>query len=173
MRTDKSLCQLIRAGDREAFDCLYDRYEKPVFRFLLRYLRNAQDAEEIFHEAWIAVLRHEELKFEPGSFQAWLYQVARNLALNRLRGRKRFENVCRLLPDEEAVEVKEAEPPEGRAELVARALAKLPAPLVQVFELRAQGKSYEEMAAVLNLPVGTIKSRMHSMVRRLQSRLKR
>jgi RNA polymerase sigma-70 factor (ECF subfamily) len=168
MATDEKLYAKGRAGDARAFDELYARYEKPLYRFLYEYLRNAQDAEDVFHETWIALLRSRELDFSQGTFKAWVYRVARNQALNRLRGGRRLEAMRRALPERDPVM-----PPEPSREVaLAESLAELPPTLAALFEMRARGLSYDEMAVELGVPVGTVKSRLHEMVRRLKERMR-
>jgi RNA polymerase sigma-70 factor (ECF subfamily) len=105
------------------------------------------------------------------SFKAWVFQVARNLCLNRIRSRRRalraIETEARTTPDapvhaEGLLAAREA------PEALRRAVARLPAPMARLYELRASGLSYEEIAHVLEVPVGTVKSRMHEMVSRLR-----
>ena len=105
------------------------------------------------------------------SFKPWIFQVTRNLCLNRLRTRRRataaLEIVSRDPADareqpNEAVEAKEA------SEALRGAVAQLPPGLAEVYRLRAAGLSYEQMAETLKIPLGTIKSRLHEMVSRLK-----
>jgi RNA polymerase sigma-70 factor (ECF subfamily) len=172
MESDEELYQRTRAGDMGAFDRLYERYEAPLFGFLLSFVQSREDAEELFHEAFMAVLRAKVTGFGTGGFRAWLYRVARNAALNRIRGARRRARALTSL--DEQVEV--ARPDRGlderqRQRALETAVARLPRGLSEVYRLRASGLSYEEMASVLEIPLGTLKSRMHEMVLRLREEL--
>ena len=155
-----------------AFDELYRRYERRLFGFILAQLGNRAEAEEVFHDAFLAVLREPRQK-EVRNFRAWVFQVARNLCLNRVRSQKRAlraltlearDDVAPSHPESIAV-AKEA------PEMLQRAVATLPAPLAQIYELRTAGHSYEQMAGILGVPLGTVKSRMNEMVARLKKEM--
>jgi RNA polymerase sigma-70 factor (ECF subfamily) len=175
METDERLYQRMVAGDLGAFDVLYARYERSLFGFIRRYLRDRAEAEDVFHEAFLGVLHAGTIEFKEGSFRAWLYQVARNLCLNRLRkvarGARAGATVAATEPEfdggvHDAIE-------RGQASVaLGRAVEKLPEPLAEVYHLRASGMSYEEMAHVLGSPLGTVKSRMHELVRRLKEEMR-
>jgi RNA polymerase sigma-70 factor, ECF subfamily len=162
--------RLRQEGDMAAFDVLYGRYERRLFGFIRGYLPARTDAEEVFHDAFLQVLRSREVRFERGSFAAWMFKVARNLALNRLRSTRRATDAVIQFPEADAParadEVLEAG---ERADAVARAVAALPPGLAEVYRLRVSGMSYEEIAFTLEIPLGTVKSRTHEMVARLKT----
>jgi len=173
MDSDEALFEQLVAGDLRAFDRLYDRFERPLFGFIRAEVGDAQEAEDLLHEAFMAVLRERGSRHEVRSFKAWIFQVARNLCLNRVRSRKRagraFEAAARVeavamppVAAEQALEQHE------QVELLHRAVRRLPEPLAELYRMRAAGMSYDELAAILGVPVGTVKSRMHEMVRRLR-----
>ena len=172
MDSDEELFRRTREGDMAAFDGLYARYEGPLFGFLLAVLRSREDAEEMFHEAFLAVLKSGEPRFSAGGFRAWLYRVARNAALNRIRSEQRGARAISLLGEEEPPSTPEGDLAERqRSVALETAVARLPPALSHVYHLRTSGLSYEEMADVLEIPVGTLKSRMHEMVARLREEL--
>ena len=177
MDSDEVLYARVREGDMRAFDVLYERYERRLFGFLLSQLRSQEDAEDVFHEAFLRTLKSREVTFEgPGGFRTWLYRIARNAALNRLRGDRRGARALAQLPD---VDTKE-EPARADESLAQRelrsaldgAVARLPPTLSEVYHLRSSGLSYEEIAAVLEIPLGTAKSRMNQMVTQLREELR-
>ncbi len=173
METDDALCRRLKGGDLSAFDDLYARYERPLFGFIRSYLHDAAEAEDVFHEAFMMVLRNKDADLS--RFRGWVYQTARNLCLNKLRSRQRGERARLQLVDSSA---RPSATPERQLEdratahALEKAVGELPNPLSEIFHLRASGMSYEEMAAVLEVPLGTVKSRMHEMVHQLRKDLR-
>jgi RNA polymerase sigma-70 factor (ECF subfamily) len=108
MQPDESLYQLIKAGDLSAFDILYDRYHRRLFRFIESFLNNHQESEDVLHEAFLKVLKLPPFESEQGSFQAWIYEISRNLCLNRLRSRSREKKAVDALPEPTAVHSSES-----------------------------------------------------------------
>ena len=181
MDTDEALFERLIAGDMRAFDRLYDRFERPLFGFIRAQLGadgDGSDAEDVLHDAFMAVLRERHRRSEVRSVRAWLFTVARHLCLNRVRSRKRAGRVATTatheqimssppIPAEQALEMHQ------QTERLARAVSDLPLPLAEVYRLRAAGMSLDEVAGVLEVPIGTVKSRMHEMVKRLREEMQR
>jgi RNA polymerase sigma-70 factor (ECF subfamily) len=175
MDSDEALYARVKRGDMVAFDALYARYASRLFGFLRPQLSNRADAEDVFHESLLATLENDEVAFDRGSFRTWLYRIARNLVLNRVRSQGRGEHaMARLAPIVD-------DPPPAADERAAQgqmlraldgAVARLPSPLSEIYHLRSSGLSYEEMALVLGIPLGTLKSRMNQMVNVLREELK-
>lgn len=180
MESDEALYRDVRKGSAAAFEILYAKYEGPLFTFLLRRLGNRQEAEDVFHETMISIYRGPEALEGKGSFAAWLYKVALNLSLNRARSKKREKAaLAKVFPfeterlttegSEAAVLERESEGQALAQEARVKDSAKdLSPPLRQVFELRSEGKSYEEMSEIVGVPVGTIKSRINKMMSELR-----
>src|SRR5688500_9174802 len=91
MESDEALFARMRGGDMAAFDRLYERYEVRLFAYLRALLGNRSDAEEIFHDAFLATLRAAPPELGDGGFRAWIYRIARNRALNHRRAAERHE----------------------------------------------------------------------------------
>ena len=171
MDTDEALCALAQHGDTSAFDRLYARYEHRLFGFTLRLLGDRAEAEEVFHDAFLKVLESPPAHFDGAPrFSAWLFRIARNLCANTHRGRARGEGaLLRLRAIDERVPTPEDRVQEHeRATVLSQALRTLPQALTEVFHLRTSGLSYEEIAGVLEVPIGTVKSRMNSLVTQLK-----
>jgi RNA polymerase sigma-70 factor (ECF subfamily) len=168
MRSDEALIEQLRGGDLAAFDALYGRYEGHLFGFIRAHLGDVAEAEDVMHETFLAVLKGRD---RPTSVRAWLFQVARNACLNRLRSRRRASSTLEQSADpalpvptaDAQLEAHEA------TKALSAAVAKLPEGLAQLYHLRAQGLSYAELAEVLDVPLGTVKSRLHEVVQRLKS----
>lgn len=170
--SDETLYYKVRRGDLLAFDTLYARYERRLFGFICKLVHNHHDAEDLFHEAFVSVLRSREVNFDRGSFCSWLYRIARNQSLNHLRsGRRQSQLQQRAFepcaPPSAETTVAESE----RAVLLEQSVANLPPLLAEIYHLRSGGLSYEEMAEVLQIPLGTVKSRMNQMTQRLREDL--
>jgi RNA polymerase sigma-70 factor (ECF subfamily) len=176
--SDEDLVRAIRSGEIAAFDRLYERHEVRLFAYLRAMLGDRGDAEEVLHDAFLSVLRDKAAAFDrQGSFRAWLYRVARNLALNRKRASGRHDRNVAAVPIDDppasinaradaALETRQLE------DALAAALGKLPTPLGELWHLRTSGLSYEQIASVVDAPLGTVKSRMHQMVSVLREELK-
>jgi RNA polymerase sigma-70 factor (ECF subfamily) len=172
-RSDEALYQRWIDGDLRAFDALYERYEGPLFGFLRRHLGSVAEAEDALHETFLALVRERARGRTAVSFRAWLFEVARHLALNRTRSSKRAARAHEGIADVSALKPGAPPPDEllqhrQATEAVAVAVRALPAHLAELYHLRAQGLSYDELASVLELPLGTVKSRLHELVKRLQ-----
>jgi RNA polymerase sigma-70 factor, ECF subfamily len=175
--SDEILYQQLVQGDLKALDALYGRYHRHLFGFIVGQLGDRQEAEDVLHDAFVAVLRERSNDHRtPTCFRAWIYKVARNLCLNRVRSRQRAAGAMDAAA-QAAVPLTDG--PESAlvaaqsSEAVRRAVARLPSPLAELFQLRAGGLSYEELAQVLNIPLGTVKSRMHELMSRLRAEVQR
>jgi RNA polymerase sigma-70 factor (ECF subfamily) len=167
IESDEALYARMRAGELAAFDRLYERYERRLFGFIRTQLADVHDAEDVLHETFLAILDSQP---DIHSIRAWLFQVARNICLNRARSRSRAVKAIEASAHEPVVasdDMPRADDPSLHA-----AIARLPHNLVEVYQLRASGMSYDELANVLEVPVGTVKSRMHEMVKRLRAEMK-
>lgn len=174
MASDEALYERLLDRDMGAFDALYQRYERPLFGFIRHHVADAAEAEEIFHEAFLAVLRERRRGRAVTRFKPWLYRVTRNLCLNRLRGHERARRaIARLAEEPEpAGERPDAALADAEAaEALRAAVARLPAHLGEVYTMRAAGMSYEGLAEVLDIPIGTVKSRVSTMLKRLREEM--
>ncbi len=174
MSSDESLYVRLLDGDMSAFDALYARYERPLFGFIRRFVTDAAQAEEIFHEAFLAVLREGRKQRTVTSFRPWLYRVTRNLCLNQLRSRDRASRAMAELaahpaPGSDRPDTRLAHVETERA--LDRAVAHLPDELGELYAMRASGMSYESVAELLGIPLGTVKSRMNRMLARLREEM--
>ena len=170
--SDGELIRLVGSGDRSAFDALYRRYARPVFGLALRRLGDRGRAEDAVQETFASVWRAAaSYRPERGPGAPWLYAVARNAIVDN--GRMRREP-----PVETPDEVSDEEGPPAHAEAgwtawrVHRALAELPENERQVIELAYWGgRSQSEIADLLGIPLGTVKTRTRTALSRLAALL--
>ena len=172
--TDETLVMNVRRGDMKSFEVLYARYEKPLFLWVKRWIPQDSVAEEMFHETWMKVLKSESEDFSKGSFKGWIFQVARNLCLNHLKRANRWEAE---MDDEQVYKRKDAESfgnqiAQELASDLKEAAHQLPQSLRGIYQMRMKGMTIKEMSEVLNIPEGTVKSRMHQMVGVLKEALR-
>ncbi len=166
--TDTALLMRVAERDRAAFELLYQRYVRSIFGLALRRLRDRQRAEDAVQDTFTAVWRSAgSYRPERGPAAPWLYAIARNAIVDRMRARHE--------PPTEAPDLASSEPgPGDRAESsyvswrVHRALEELPAKEREVVELAYwSGMSQSEVAEYLHIPLGTVKTRTRSALSRL------
>jgi RNA polymerase sigma-70 factor, ECF subfamily len=157
--TDAELLAAHQAGDRRAFGELVARYRTRLWGIAVRTLQHPEDAADVVQEALVAAYRRAGSYRGEASVRTWLHRILVNACIDRLRQQRRRGTVP--LPDLEPRERR----PDVAAEVVTRlsvedALAALPAPQrVAVVLVDVQGWPVDEVAAVLEIPVGTVKSR--------------
>jgi RNA polymerase sigma-70 factor (ECF subfamily) len=168
--TDEALLQSVAGSDRAAFEVLYHRYVRSVFGLALRKLGDRAQAEEVVQEAFTAVWRSAgSYRPERGSAGGWLYTVARNATVDRLRREGRADTVAELpeLTSSESGPEELAEQSDT-AWRIHRALEELNDNEREVIELAYwSGLSQSEVASFLNQPLGTVKTRTRSALARL------
>ncbi len=170
---DHSLVEACRAGRTEAFSLLVQRYQGRLYPTIVRLIGSPEDAEDVLQDAFVRA--YEKLdQFQGGSsFYTWIYRIAVNLALSGHR-RRRIRSALRRAdlrhaareahPADESLEADPAAPLERaeRERMVKAALDQLGPEHRAVIILKDfDGRRYDEIAAILNVPVGTVRSRLH------------
>lgn len=166
----------VQSGVTDCYDVLVERYKVRLFNYLYRLTGNRDEAEEIAQEAFVKAYIHAEKYKTIARFSTWLYTIATNLVRNRVRSRSRAPQIVSLWTrafgdsDEERmldIEDTGRTPDEAinDAELsgvINRAIAKIPEKYRESFVLREINElSYEEIAAVTGLKLGTVRSRIN------------
>ncbi len=177
-------------GDRRAFDELVHRYERELYSYLRHYLGDEQVAEDVFQQTFLQVHLKCD-RFEPGrKFRPWLYTVAINQAIDMQRRNRRHRMVSldkRLqagaedgsgslvdLLDSDTTGPGQLAEEAEQSEEIRRAVDDLPETTRQaVLLVYFQGMKYREAAEVMSIPVGTVKSRLHAAVAKLNEVLSR
>jgi len=186
-RTDGELMVAFKEGDQEAFALLYDRHSRALINFFYKMCYDRALAEDLVQDTFLKLLRYRG-KYRPeASFKTFLYTVAKNLWIDRHRSQKAAPKTVsaelRVQPDGatlgDLVEAATDSPVQRladreAAELVRQALLDLPEAQRLVFVMaEAQGLRYREISEILDIPVGTVKSRMNAAVTRLRGLLGR
>ena len=182
--TDEELVVEYRTdGDREVFALLVRRYERELYSYLRRYLGNAEMAEDVFQATFLQVHLKCDRFDENRRFRPWLYTVATNQAIDAQRRNKRHRMVSLDRPVSadnvdigalvDLLEGDERDPLENvsqleRGQWVQDALDGLSESMRSVVHLvYYQGMKYREAAEILDIPVGTVKSRLHAAIIKL------
>ena len=184
---DRELVRAVQGGDTVAFRELYDRYHRRAYAVAFGVVRNPQDAMDVVQEAFVKVHKHIQGFQGTSSFYTWLYRIVMNLSIDHVRRRKGtnldYDDGIGRGDDEVAGDgallpsLSDANPRKTvlRRELVEamqQALDTLPEHHRAVILLRElEGLSYEEMARVLEVPKGTIMSRLFHARKKMQAEL--
>jgi RNA polymerase sigma-70 factor, ECF subfamily len=181
---DHSLVQACRAGHTEAFGTLVRRHQDRLYPTILRLIGSAEDAEDVLQDSFVRAFEKLDQFHGESSFYTWIYRIAVNLALSghrrrRIRSSHRPQLGSRVAAGEDPPdESPEADPtlPVERAErerLVEAALDKLcPEHRAVVILKDFDGHRYEEISEILQVPVGTVRSRLHRARCELRDRLR-
>lgn len=174
---DADVVRLAQDGREAAYRELVRRYERPVFSLIYRMVRDRETAEDLAQDSFIKVLNHID-KYSPEfKFSSWLFKIANNVAIDHLR-RKKLDTVSmdgspnastrdeveatqlQIAADQESA-LDELEARELGTELE-RAIASLRPQYRNCIMLRhVEGRAYEEIATILDLPLGTVKTYIH------------
>jgi RNA polymerase sigma-70 factor (ECF subfamily) len=182
---DLSLVRRAQAGERAAYDLLVLKYQHKVVKLVMRYTRNPADAEDVAQEAFIKAYRALPQFRGDSAFYTWLYRIAINTAKNALAARDRNPVAYQVdLQDSDdsndlVNRLKDPDTPEGLAlteeirGTVNAAIDALPEDLRTAIVLRElEGLSYEEIAAAMDCPVGTVRSRIFRAREAIDKRLR-
>lgn len=174
---DADVVRLAQQGREPAFRELVRRYERPVFSLVYRMVRDRELAEDLSQDAFIKVLNHIDRYSPEFKFSSWLFKIANNVAIDHLR-RRRIDTIsmdgsphASTASEVEASALQlEAEQESALDEMEARelgsaievAIARLRPEYRACIMLRhVEGRAYEEIAATLDLPLGTVKTYIH------------
>ena len=172
--SDHALIEATKAGDEAAFAEIMDRYRSPITNYLYRFLNDYEEAVDLAQETFVRVYFAIDRYHTGYAFSTYIYRIATNLAISEIRRRKRrrLMSLTGLFQTEDDAQA-EFQPPDDRprpdAELVddersrviGRAIAALPEKYRVPVVLRdVQGRTYEEIAEIMELGLGTTKSRI-------------
>ncbi|WP_337172534.1 sigma-70 family RNA polymerase sigma factor [Gemmatimonas aurantiaca] len=174
---DADVVRLAQQGRELAFRELVRRYERPVFSLVYRMVRDRETAEDLAQDAFIKVLNHIDRYSPEFKFSSWLFKIANNVAIDHLR-RRRVETIsmdgsphAATASEVEATSLElEADQENALEEIEARELGSAieraigglrPEYRACIMLRHVEGRSYEEIATTLDLPLGTVKTYIH------------
>jgi RNA polymerase sigma-70 factor (ECF subfamily) len=170
---DQQLVTRAQHGDKRAFELLVVKYQRKLVRLLSRFIRDASDVEDVTQEAFIKAYRALPTFRGDSAFYTWLYRIGVNTAKNYLVANgRRAPTITEIDAEggegsEETENFKDLNTPESElasrqiAEAVNQTLQQLPEELRTAITLREiEGLSYEEIAQIMNCPIGTVRSRI-------------
>jgi RNA polymerase sigma-70 factor (ECF subfamily) len=181
---ERELVRRAQGGDLVAFRALYDRYNRRAFAVALGVVRNQSDALDVVQEAFIKVHKHIAGFHGNSSFYTWLYRIVMNVAIDHIRRNRKVTELDEGVHHETVdagLEIVPRHPMENASKVLSRvemtqhvqaALDTLPEYHRAVILLReVEGMTYEEMANILNVPKGTIMSRLFHARRKMMEQL--
>ena len=168
---DLKLVRRAKKGDYRAFDLLVLKYQSRIVSVAFKYVKEIQLAEDISQEAFIKAYRSIDSFREESAFYTWLYRITANTAKNYLvsKGRRKESSISEisLFENEDSFELPTSDSPEqilmaqNLRDTIYDALSSLPEDTRTALSLREfEGRNYEEIAEIMNCPVGTVRSRI-------------
>lgn len=174
-RSDHALIKATKSGDEAAFGEIMDRYRSPITNYLYRFLNDYEEAVDLAQETFVRVYFAIDRYHTQFAFSTYIYRIATNLAISEIRRRKRrrLMSLTGLFQSEDDTQV-EFQPPDKRklqdaelvdderSQVIARAIAALPEKYrIPVILRDIEGRSYDEIAEIMELGLGTTKSRIN------------
>ena len=170
---DQQLVERAQRGDKKAFELLVGKYQRKLARLLSRFIRDAAEVEDVTQEAFIKAYRALPTFRGDSAFYTWLYRIGINTAKNYLVAMGRRAPTTTEIDSEEAEgfesgdQLRDLNTPENEmatrqiADTVNQTLSELPEELRTAITLREiEGMSYEDIANIMNCPIGTVRSRI-------------
>jgi len=160
---DYSLMRSVQKGDMVAFTTMVDRYKNRLLNVIGRMLNSSEEAEDIVQETFVRVYQHRQSFNFQHCLSTWIYTIALNLARNELRKRKKFKfyEISEMQGNEAEFAV-DAKVPSRLPQVLNQAIRSLPEKYRTAFILRdVEELPYNEVAKILDVPLGTVKSRVN------------
>ena len=178
---DEILLQRYRDGSVAAFDALVDRHARQLFAYIRGMVGQHEEAEDLFQETWARVIRHEA-SFRGGTVRGWIWRIAKNAVIDRLRRHKPDDSLDRPIREDglrlgdqiaaAGIPVPDQVAGADIGRRIAACVEKLPRAQREVFLMRTVSDlSFNEIAEILAIPLNTALGRMHYAVVRLREAL--
>tara|TARA_B100001250_G_C19793732_1_gene787777 strand:+ start:1031 stop:1618 length:588 start_codon:yes stop_codon:yes gene_type:complete len=180
--TDEQLIARFQAGDENAYIELVNRYQDRLINFVFQFLGDREQSEDVVQDTMLKLYVKKHYYREIAKFSTWIYTIARNLANTELRKRKRRKTtlLSQMTRDERDYELPAVQPETGQEvqnefaeKRIQAAIHALPDHFKTVIILRdIQELSYDDISSIVNVPLGTVKSRINRARLQLQVDLK-
>ena len=180
--SDEQLMSLFQRGDENAYVELVNRYKDKLINFIFNYLGDLEASEDVVQDTMVKLYQKKHYYKEIAKFSTWLYTIAKNLANTELRKRKQRKTtlLSQFSKDEKTYELPSNDPEPGEEiqtdivnKIIRNAVDQLSEKFKIVIVLRdIQGLSYEDISEIINVPIGTVKSRINRARLQLQVELK-
>jgi RNA polymerase sigma-70 factor (ECF subfamily) len=171
---DHALMRRVQKDEYDAFQELVDRYKTRLVNVIYRMLNDQNEAEDLVQETFLRVWTHRQDYDFSYCLSTWIYTIALNLAKNELRKRRKFKFFSLLDMTEKGLELPDPKlGPSALGHMLEGAIGKLPGKYKEAFLLRdVEQLPYEEVAQILGVPLGTVKSRVNRARAVLKDELK-
>lgn len=172
-KIDENILVRARTGDLDAFEYILSFYEKAIYNYCLRILKNSQNAKDATQETFIKVYTHRKTIDPKKNIKTWIFTIATNTVYDFLRGKKRKREVS-LDEENETISSFEAYyPKEGLVSDIDKALEQINPEYKQALLLfYQQGFEYKEIAEILEMPINTVKTHISRGKEQLKEKLK-
>lgn len=180
--TDEELIARFQEGDEQAYTELVNRYRDKLMTFVYRFVNDMEQAEDIIQDTMLKLYTHKHYYRNIAKFSTWIYTIAGNLAKTELRKRKHHKvtNISQMGPEDRDYELPSVAPETDEVvqseyieKKIQAAIQNLPLHFRTVTILRdIQELSYEEISKIVEVPLGTVKSRINRARLQLQKELK-
>jgi RNA polymerase sigma-70 factor, ECF subfamily len=176
---DEELVAAFQGGDVAAFDTLVSRWERKIQGAIYRILRSDDEARDLCQETFLKAFRGLGNFRGQAQFSSWLYQIALNLCRDRMRRRKTrtwvsLDETGEAMPVDQGASVLELVENRDLSRRVAAAIAVLPEEQREAIILKEyEGRTFPEIAAILDVPVSTVKTRLYRGLEQLRRKLEK
>ncbi|WP_372369660.1 RNA polymerase sigma factor [Candidatus Uabimicrobium sp. HlEnr_7] len=164
MIADEALMTQVAAGDTKAANVLLSRYQKPLYKFIFQMTVNENDSDDLLQETWLRVIRYRHTFNIEKKFSTWLFQIATNCTRDFFRKKKQIASLEEIEPTQCA-----SKSSFENSEWASFLIKSLPLHQREVIALKFfHEKKEREIAEILDIPLGTVKSRLHKAMHYLK-----
>ena len=176
MEEEQLWIRQVLAGDKQAYANIIDKYKNQLYATILRMTKNPQDAQDLVQDAFIKVYRNLDKYDASGSFSGWLYRVAINHCMDEFR-KKRYSTVQVEIDETKVVNREHPEVvflKKEKSRQLERLIATLPEDERLIILLRYVNEiSYEEISEVMDVPLSTVRNKLHRAKKKMRETVKR